>query len=104
MDVIKKYLTSFFDLLRAGGTVMFSYNNCDYIEGVELAEQGQQSYAPKRHIISMLKEIGYEISQTYDLDNIDTKVKKISWIEARRPGELTSVKAHSVLGAVYPRH
>jgi hypothetical protein len=104
MDVIKKYLTSFFDLLRAGGTVMFSYNNCDYLEGIELAEQGQQSYAPKRHILAMLKEIGYEILQTYDLDNIDPMVKKISWIEARKPGELTSVKAHSVLGAVYPRH
>jgi hypothetical protein len=104
MDVIKKYLTSFFTLIRPGGTVMFSYNNCDYIEGVELAEQGQQSYAPKRHILKMLEEIGYEILYTYDLDNIDPLVKKISWIEARKPGELSTVKAHSVLGAVYPRH
>lgn len=103
MDEIKKYLTSFFSLIRPGGTVMFSYNNCDYIEGVELAEQGQQTYAPKRHVLKMLEEIGYEISHAYDLDNIDPLVKKISWVEARKSGELNTVKAHSALGAVYPR-
>jgi SAM-dependent methyltransferase len=91
---INKYLTQVFDLLRPGGTFMFSYNNADLPAPAAYADSYFMSYAPKHLLLPMCKAIGYEVVSTTDLE------PAVSWVEIKRPGELKMIKAHQVLGEI----
>jgi hypothetical protein len=100
VDVLENYLTNLINLLRPGGTLMFSYNNGDIFDSCRLAETGGMSFIPKRKILDMCNKLGYLIVNSFDLSNTDDQVKYISWIEIQKPGELKTVKAHQVLGKI----
>jgi hypothetical protein len=97
---IESQLRLIFDLLRLGGVVMFSYNNGDIIESARLADLEEMSFVPKKSLIGILKQIGFEVIASYDLPNNDTLVTNISWMEIRRPGKLETVKIKQVMGVV----
>ena len=102
---LEQYLIEIFKLLRAGGTVMFSYNNGDIFESAALAEMGAMSYIPKRQLITLCESLGFIVKFSYDELNdntnyFDAHVTYISWVEISKPGVLTTIKAHQVLGAV----
>jgi SAM-dependent methyltransferase len=98
--VIKSYLSSLIKLLRPGGTLMFSYNNCDLVESAILAESGYMSFVPKRKLIEICIELGYNIVQQYDLKNSDHQIKYISWIEIQKPGVLSTIKRAQASGKI----
>jgi len=100
LSTIEIYLRKIFDLLRPGGSVMFSYNNSDLEESAELVERNLMRHAPKRSLIKLCESIGFEIEESYDLPNADVKIKYISWLEARRPGKLHTIKSLPVLGKI----
>jgi len=100
MTCIKDYLKKMLELLRPGGIFLFSYNNCDQLEGCELAETGGMSYVPKRHLLVACQELGYELAYDYDLSNVDQSVKYISWLAVKKPGTLATAKRHPVLGEI----
>ena len=89
-----------FNLLRPGGTAMFSYNNCDIIESARIADMGEMSFVSKRNLTNLLKKIGFDVIASYDLPNTDTLITNISWLEIRRPGELITTKLRQVMGTV----
>ena len=92
--IIQRYLESIFKLLRPGGTVIFTYNNCDRYEGVINVENFYACWAPGREVVDICKRIGYEI--TFSCDQFD----HISWLEVRKPGELTSTRGGQTLGKI----
>jgi SAM-dependent methyltransferase len=85
----KDMLEQCMNLLRPGGVMMFSFNNCDIPEFAEFAERGARAWMPKTLLIKTCNELGFTIIQ-------DTN----TWIEIRKPGELKTVKAHQVLGEI----
>ena len=100
LDSIAEYIRQMFRLLRAGGTFMFSYNNCDIVESAGLAEGNNMSWATARAILQLCDDIGYEVIEVNNYKTNDAVISYVSWAEIRKPGTLTSVKAHQVLGSI----
>ena len=94
IELIKQYAQEVFGLLRPGGHFVFAYNNCDLPNGVDLADNMFYCYTPGRKIRQLLVEYGYEIVASTDY-NLNT-----SWIEARKPGTLSSIRGSQTLGKV----
>ena len=97
LDTVKEYLKSVKELLRPGGTFMFSYNNGDIPQAAGYAEVWWMSYIPKSMLLPMCESLGFEV--TYSRDSHSTGTA-ISWLELRKPGRLSTVKAHQVLGEI----
>jgi SAM-dependent methyltransferase len=88
------YLKSIFELLRPGGVFMFSYNDGDSAYGAAMAESMVATYIPTPTLIESAKTIGYEIVTHQKRNN------RLSWIEIKKPGALTTNKAHQVMGEI----
>ena len=99
LDTVKEYLKAVKDLLRPGGTFMFSYNNGDIPECAGYADGFWMSYIPKSMLLPMCESIGYDVIFSRDIRGEGTS---ISWVEVRKPGNLETVKAHQVLGKIEP--
>lgn len=86
LEIIRSYFKEIYQKLRPGGTIGFTFNNCDRSGAVELVERNFMCYTPGRLLLSLCESIGYRIIQTYQLDAACT------WVEMRKPGELTSLR------------
>lgn len=102
IEVIEQYLKELTKLLRPGGVILLSYNNCDLMESMLITELGATSYMPKRHLVQLCNKLGFELLASYDLVNEVDPIPftHISWIEIKKPGELSTVKLHTVLGQI----
>jgi len=99
-ESIEHYLTSIIKLLRPGGSVIFSYNNCEYLESANLVETNRAVWTTETGITSLLTKVGYTIVKTnnYPLGDVENTV--ISFIEAHKPGELTTAKMSQAMGQI----
>lgn len=86
-----------FRLLKPGGSLIFSFNNCDIPQCAEFAEQGFMAWMTESLLRKTVDDIGYEIT---DIRRIE---ETVSWAELRKPGTLKTVKAHQVLGKIINR-
>ena len=92
--VLQQYLRECFDLLRPGGIVAFTYNNCDIAGRVGKVEHCSGCYTPGRLVRAYADELGYET--VFDLDDdSDT-----SWLELRRPGAYSSIRGGQTLAKI----
>lgn len=94
LHVIKQYLGELFYKLRPGGSVIMTYNNCDRAQGVGLAEHNFMCYTPKNHILSYTDRIGFELLADNDCEG------DLSWLELKRPGEITSLRGGQTLARI----
>ena len=94
IEVVEKYLTSIYKILRPGGTLFFTFNDCDTVEGLRLVEAKFNSYTPGRQIKQIAKDLGYEITAQFH------RPPRLSWLELRKPGQLTSMRNGQTLGAL----
>jgi len=99
-ELMKSYLSEMIKLLRPGGTILCTYNNGDIEDSCKLSEGRVMSFIPKRWLVAYCHQIGYEIVNTIDFPNDDPEVKFISWIELRKPGQLTTIKRMQALGGI----
>jgi len=102
LSYMENYLKKVWELLRPGGIFIFTYNNCDLPESVRLAELEVFTWAPLRILVPMCRRLGFEIIYTQDL--IAQSSNYCSWIEIRKPGELTTIKKHQVLGKILNKY
>lgn len=91
---VDAFLKQGMNLLKPGGVMMFSYNNCDVVQCAEYAENGFRSWMPKSLLTKTCTDIGFEII------NYGHTEETISWIEIKKPGTLKTVKAHQVMGEI----
>ncbi len=103
MQEIKTYLEKIFSLLRPGGVLMFSFNNCDLLGSAKIAERKIMNYNSGKQIKDFCLSLGYEIICINDIETRNWDFPWISWAEIKRPGELHTVKAHQVLGKIVPK-
>lgn len=96
-DLLDLYLSEIIKVLRPGGYCMFSYNNAERAHSAWLVETGYMSYMPKTYLLKLLNKYGFEIIATQDLE------EHISWVEIKKPGELTTVKAHQAMAKIVHR-
>ena len=86
IEIIKGYLTELFNKLKPGGTVAFTFNNCDEPGAVELVEKNFVCYTPGSLIMQLCQNIGYETTNVRQLDTA------CSWVEISKPGTLSSLR------------
>lgn len=94
------YLQNLIKLLRPGGILMFSYNNTDLYDSAKNSENGMMSSIPKKKLVELIKNIGFEIITHRDMPNEDFYIKNISYIEIKKPGQLHSIKLKQVMGTI----
>jgi hypothetical protein len=58
------------------------------------AENYFMSYIPASMLLPMCEMVGYEISKTYDFK------PALSWVELRKPGQLSTMKEHQTMGVI----
>ena len=96
-DIVNQYLTEVFDLLRPGGTFLFSFNDAGMVNGAKHVEWGGMAYMTRDMIVIAASQLGYEVSYSH---SEDTDWHNISWLEIKKPGQLTTIKAHQTLGII----
>jgi hypothetical protein len=94
IEIIRTYLYEIYNKLKPGGTVAFTFNNCDYTGAVELTERKFMCYTPGSLVMSFCESLGYDVIQTYQIDAACT------WVELRTPGALSSVRGGQSLARI----
>jgi SAM-dependent methyltransferase len=97
LEIIQQYLDEVFELLRPGGTFLFSFNDCDNWRAVGAAENHFHCYTPGRMIIQHAQQIGYKIGYTHALSWGTT------WVELRKPGVLDSMRGGQAVAGVFKK-
>ena len=100
IDNIKLYLTSFNDLLRSGGTLICTLQFSRTEESDKLVSDEYFKYTIDLIIQRLFKDTGFEVITLTELPKSNCPWIHTILIEARKPGALTTIKAHQVLGAV----
>lgn len=80
--------------LKPGGSVLFTFNNCDLAAAIELVEKESACYTPGRLLLSGIENINFETTHTYDLNASTT------WVEAKKTGILTSQRGGQSLARI----
>ena len=93
LDYTTAFLKECFRLLRPGGIMLFSYNNCEYPVAAKYAESGYCSWMPKSLLQNTVLKYNYEIVEFHNQFGWH-------WAEIKKPGELKSVKVHQSLGEI----
>ena len=100
-DSIKEWMRSAHEWLRPGGVIMFTYNNADHGFAAGMAESGTQSYCPMSLLVPMCESIGLEYHDHKDYVQ-DIGFTPLSWIQFKKPGELTTIKWAQAMGEIKP--
>lgn len=96
-EIIKKYIQELYQKLLPGGTLAFTFNDCDRYQAMQSVEQNITSYTPGTLIRGWAKYIGFEETFCF------TDNGAWSWIELRKPGELTSLRGGQALAKIIPK-
>ena len=94
LDTIKQILLQAKEWLRAGGSMLFTYNNADLSASAGLSENYFMTYVPKSMLIPMIESLGFEVVDSQD------HLPSTSWVEIKKSGVLKTVKAHQALGEI----
>jgi SAM-dependent methyltransferase len=97
IELIARYLNEFYCLLRPGGCLLFTFNNCDTVSAARLFEKFSGSYVPSRLLKPIAQSIGYKI--VYEFND----VRATSWLELQKPGQLHSNRAGQTLAMIKPK-
>ena len=93
-EIIRRYLEEIYTKLRPGGALIMTFNDCDRDKGVILVEQHFACYTPGYLVKELAQSIGYTISFSWHNDGPDT------WLELKKPGELTSIRGGQTLAKI----
>lgn len=93
ISIIKQYLEESHEVLTPGGTLMFTFNDCDLPAGATMAQEGVYAYTPGYMIRELCDQIGFDIIK-------EETSSRISYMCLRKEGTLTSLKAGKTLGEI----
>ena len=93
-EIIKQWLWEIQVKLRPGGILIMTINDCDREKAVRLVESHFACYTPGYLILDMVQSMGFEVLSTWNNDG------PMTWIELRKPGELTTVRGGQTLAKV----
>lgn len=96
-EVIKTYFAEIYQKLKPGGMFCFTFNDCDRVAAVKLVEQRFCCYTPGYLVRELAQTLGFEIKYVWNNDG------PITWLELKKPGELTSLKGGQTLAKIIPK-
>ena len=92
LSMCEQVLAQLFDLLRPGGTVLFTFNDCDNAHNVRNFENNFRQFTPGSILVPKVKELGYIVrfrTQTIH-----------GWMELKKPGHLETIRGGQSLAQV----
>lgn len=87
LDIIKTYLKMFYNLLKPGGAVLLSYNNCMYKRSLDITSMGARAYNTKEYMETLVYSMGFNEIQSTDLE------PNYTLLEFKKPGIFASQRA-----------
>jgi hypothetical protein len=96
-EIIKQWLWEIQIKLRPGGVLIMTINDCDREKAVMLVESHFACYTPGYLILDMVQSMGFEVLSTWNNDG------PMTWIELRKPGELTTLRGGQTLAKIVPK-
>ena len=100
IDIIDLYLQQMMRLLRPGGTLLFTYNNCDLARSAKLVDWDSASWCTLFLLEKIYSKHGFELIGSDDIISDDVNVSHVSWAELKRPGDLATSKILQASGAI----
>ena len=97
LDVIYHYLWEFSSLMRPGGVVLFTFNDCDTATGARACENHYMCYAPGRLVRQRAVDLGFIVREHYTSDN------GLAWLELERPGKFHRFKGAPIFTKIHAR-
>lgn len=97
LDLIYRYLDELYKKMRPGGILLFTYNECDLWQGVDLAERSFMCYTPGNRIRAHAESLGFTIATH------TTTPANAAWFEMTKPGELNSLRGGQALAKIIPK-
>lgn len=97
LGVIKKYLEELYQKMRPGGVLIFTYNECNQWQGVDLAERNYMCYTPGGQIRDHAQSLGFVIERNV------TTLPSVAWFELSKPGELESIRGGQSMAKIMPK-
>ena len=94
IELVCQWLTELWGVLRPGGRLLFTYNDCDTAHGVGLAEQSFMAYTPGSAIRQHAQDLGFEIMEDFHAP------ADVNWLELRKPGDLSSIRGSQTLAKI----
>jgi SAM-dependent methyltransferase len=98
MNYIQKMLKECVDLLKPGGKMIFTFNDCDLPHNIDLVERGYKYYTPGRLVKHYLENTGFTVLKHF------CESYGIAWFEIEKPGKLESIKGGQVLAKVHQKN
>lgn len=92
--VMQRWLEEIAGLLRPGGTLLFTYNNCDRGHGVALCEASFMCYTPRHKVVAAAENFGLDLTHEH------TGLGDLGWLEFRRPGQIASIRGSQPLAKI----
>jgi hypothetical protein len=96
LDIIERYLAVLFDLLRNGGTCIFTYVDGDRSVGADLVEKRMACFVPGQRIREICDRLGYETVFEYE------SPRGWNCCEVKRPGNIASLRGGQALATIVP--
>lgn len=96
MEVIDRWLSETWHLLRPGGQMLFTYNDCDRVHGIINSETNWMAYTPGSQIRSQALSLGFTVIDQCSDD-------RMSWIHLGKPGQLESQRGSQTLAKIITR-
>ena len=97
-EILKKYIEEIYKKLAPGGVFAFTFNDCDRYQAIQLVEQEITCYTPGSLVLGWIEYVGFELIYRYEDDNHPS-----SWIELRKPGQLSSLRGGQSLAKILPK-
>jgi hypothetical protein len=92
LSMCEQVLKQLLELLRPGGTLLFTYNDCDNAYNIRTFEQNFRQFTPGSILSRTAQDLGY---------NIRFRTRSIhGWMELRKPGRLETIRGGQALGRV----
>jgi len=100
VDVVDLYLQQMMRLLRPGGTLLFTYNNCDLVMSAKLVDRNSASWCTPLLLEKIYSKHGFELIGFDDIISDDVNVSHVSCAELKRPGDLSTSKLSQASGVI----
>lgn len=94
MPVFRRYIDQLYHKLRPGGVALFTFNDCDWRQGVALAEKNFMCYTPGTEVVAHAISLGFEILDRY------RGQENLAWLEIKKPGEIESIRGGQTLAKI----
>jgi len=92
LTICEQTLKQIFDLLRPGGTCLFTFNDCNIAHNIRNFENNYRQFTPGDRLETIVKQLGYTVRK---------KTKTIhGWMELRKPGTLITIRGGQSLARV----